>query len=219
MTTDSTKPTFSVKSFEQFQHYKDRNPPWIKLYNSVLDDYDIGRLQDASKAHLFAIWLLASRYDNIIPYDAEWVSRRINATSTVDLDALAEAGFIVVDQGCSNMLADCKQSACLEGEGEGEGDTPVGGFSPEKELFDYGKSLLGKKSGGVITKLKNARGINGAMEILHQAAGKSDPAEWVGAVLANKREQVMYCGRIPMYGPDGELSAEFLREVEREVNV
>ena len=46
---------FRVKNFENFQHYKDRNPPWIKFYNEVLDDYDIGRLPDASKAHLFAI--------------------------------------------------------------------------------------------------------------------------------------------------------------------
>ncbi len=102
---------FSVRNFEKFQHYKDRNPPWIRLYNSLLDDYEFGRLPDASKAHLLAIWLLASRYDNKIPYDSEWVSRRINATEPVDLDALAKGGFIVADQGCSKTLADCKQDA------------------------------------------------------------------------------------------------------------
>lgn len=90
--------TFSVKNFEKFQHYKDRSPPWIKLYNELLDDYEFGRLQDASKMHLISIWLLASRSDNKLPYDSEWVARRINATEPVNLDALAEAGFIVVDQ-------------------------------------------------------------------------------------------------------------------------
>ncbi len=65
-------PTFSVKNFERFQHYKDRSPPWIKLYNELLDDYGFGRLPDASKMHLVAIWLLASRNDNKIPHDAEW---------------------------------------------------------------------------------------------------------------------------------------------------
>lgn len=102
---------FSVRNFEKFQHYKDRNPPWIRLYNPLLDDYEFGRLPDASKAHLLAIWLLASRYDNKIPYDPEWVSRRINATEPVDLDALAKGGFIVADQYCSKTLADCKQDA------------------------------------------------------------------------------------------------------------
>lgn len=103
--------TFSVKNFEKFQHYKDRSPPWIRLYNSLLDDYEFGRLPDASKAHLLAIWLLASRYENKIPYDPEWVSRRINATEPVDLDALAGGGFIVVDQPRTVMLAPREQDA------------------------------------------------------------------------------------------------------------
>jgi len=30
----------AVKNFERFQHYKDRNPPWIKLHAAVLDDYE-----------------------------------------------------------------------------------------------------------------------------------------------------------------------------------
>ncbi len=64
--------TFSVKNFERFQHYKDRSPPWIKLYNELLDDYSFACLDDAAKFHLIAIWLLASRTDNRIPYDATW---------------------------------------------------------------------------------------------------------------------------------------------------
>jgi hypothetical protein len=117
--------TFSVKNFEKFQHYKDRAPPWIKLYNELLDDYEFGRLPDASKMHLIAIWLLASRSGNKIPYDSAWVARRINANTKVDLTLLACSGFIVVDQqlqeagqDASNTLAYCNQDACLEGEGE-----------------------------------------------------------------------------------------------------
>jgi len=113
---------FSVKDFTSFQHYKDRTPPWIKLYNSTLDDYEISNLPDASKAHLFAIWLLASRYDNKIPYDAEWVARRINATAKVDLDILVKSGKIILDQDCSNVLAPCKQNAIPEREAEREAE-------------------------------------------------------------------------------------------------
>jgi hypothetical protein len=91
--------TFSVKNFEKFQHYKDRAPPWIKLYNELLDDYAFGALPDASKFHLVAIWLLASRSENKIPYDAAWVAKRINAGTEVDLDALVSAGFLLLDQG------------------------------------------------------------------------------------------------------------------------
>jgi hypothetical protein len=117
--------TFSVKNFERFQHYKDRSPPWIKLYNELLDDYEFGRLPDASKMHLIAIWLLASRSDNKIPYDAAWVARRINANTKVDLTLLACSGFIVVDQSLPNVeqdaskpLAECLSREREEGEAE-----------------------------------------------------------------------------------------------------
>jgi len=110
--------TFHVKNFDRLQHYKDRSPPWIKLYNGLLDDYEFGRLQDASKAHLLAIGLLASRYSNKIPLDAEWIARRINATSPIDLPALIKSGFIIPDQDCSNLLAECVQNARPERETE-----------------------------------------------------------------------------------------------------
>ena len=111
---------FSVVNFERFQHYKDRNPPWIKLYNELLDDYEFGRLQDASKMHLIAIWLLASRTGNKIPYDAEWIKGRINATDDVDLNGLKCAGFIELDEACSKMLAKRLQDARPETETETE---------------------------------------------------------------------------------------------------
>lgn len=98
--------TFSVKNFEKFQHYKDRSPPWIKLYNELLDDYEFGRLQDASKLHLVLIWLLASRSENKLPYDPAWIGKRINASETVNLDALCAAGFIVTDQPLHNAEQD-----------------------------------------------------------------------------------------------------------------
>ena len=111
---------FAVRNFEKFQHYRDRSPPWIKLYKSVLDDYEFGNLDDASKAHLVAIWLLASRYDNRVPFDAEWIARRINATATIDLQKLVDGNFIVLEQDCSMLLADRKQNAVLETETERE---------------------------------------------------------------------------------------------------
>jgi hypothetical protein len=54
-----------VKNWTEFQHYKDRNPPWIKLHRTLLDDYEFSRLQDASKAHLMLIWLFASQKDGL----------------------------------------------------------------------------------------------------------------------------------------------------------
>ena len=119
-----------VRNFERFQHYRDRSPPWIKLYNELLDDYEFGCLQDASKMHLVLIWLLASRTDNKIPADPKWIARRISATERVDLAPLLRAGFIeqiqelqTAEQVASIALANGKQHAIPEREGETETET------------------------------------------------------------------------------------------------
>lgn len=41
-----------------------------------------------------------------MPYDSEWISKRINATSAVDLDALAHAGFILLEQPLQGVEQD-----------------------------------------------------------------------------------------------------------------
>lgn len=118
------KGVLSVKNFEQYQHYKDRKPPWIKLYNDVLDDYAFEVLPDASKAHLMLIWLLASRTDNRIPNDPEWIARKIGATGPVDIAGLISAGFLAESDGLpgpgDTPLADREQEVCPESEEEAE---------------------------------------------------------------------------------------------------
>lgn len=112
----------SIKNFALYQHYKDRRPPWVKLHASVLDDYAFSCLQDASKAHLMLLWLLASQTDNKIPYDLAWISRKIGAVSPVDLEELISLGFIEVSDDASRLIAPRKQSAMLETEGETEAE-------------------------------------------------------------------------------------------------
>lgn len=84
----------SVKNFEKFQHYHDRNPPWIKLYNSLLDDYLFAKLPDPQKYQLMALWLVASKTDNKIPNDTAWLKIELRATTSVNLDALIVGGWL-----------------------------------------------------------------------------------------------------------------------------
>ena len=85
---------FSVTNYDQQQHYKDRGPTWIKLYNRLLDDYAFANLPDNAKWHLIGIQLLASRHDNRIPADPAWLARQVGATGPIDLTVLTRAGFI-----------------------------------------------------------------------------------------------------------------------------
>ena len=106
---------FSVKNFEQFQHYKDRTPVWIKLYNTLLDDYEFNQLPEVTRWHLIGIWLLASRQNNRVPDDSGWISSKINSNKSdliKSLLILKEAGFIakILKKGrkpASKTLAKC----------------------------------------------------------------------------------------------------------------
>jgi len=146
--------TFSVKNFAKFQHYKDRAPPWIKLYNGLLEDYEFGGLPDASKMHLIAIWLLASRSDNKIPYDSKWISGRINATDAVDLDLLLERGFIVLDQveehNASKSLAKClsrEERQAQEEKRKEDIPSPAKPQARASEDFENLKKVFPRRSG------------------------------------------------------------------------
>lgn len=107
-----------VRNLEKYQHYRDRCPPWVKLYQEILDDYDFGGLADEAKYHAIALILLASRLDNKIPNDPAWIGKKIQATEKVSIVNLIGCGFL--EHVASNLLADCKQSARPEREGEGE---------------------------------------------------------------------------------------------------
>ena len=109
---------FRVTNWDQYQHYKDRDPAWIKLYARLLDDYGFATLPDNSKWHLVGIFLLASKQGNRIPGDPRWVRKKIAARTRVDLEALLAAGFI--EEDASTAPADCAPPAIPEKESESE---------------------------------------------------------------------------------------------------
>lgn len=107
------KKTFSVKNWNEFQHYKDRNPPWIKLHNHLLDDYEFENLGDAAKGHLLCIWMLASRTKNQMAFDEKWITKKIGASTKVNLQALVNAEFLVVEHDASTSLHNETQLATV----------------------------------------------------------------------------------------------------------
>ena len=119
----STNEFLRVKNFEKYQHYSRRKPPWIKVYFRLLSDSDFSQMSDASKLHTIAIMLLASQYDNKIPFDKPWISRVILANSRINWPELFNSGFVICYQDASNVLADCQQHACIETEVQKYRDT------------------------------------------------------------------------------------------------
>lgn len=119
-----------VKNWEEFQHYRDRNPPWIKLHRDLLRDYEFQCLQDASKLHLMLIWLLASQMDNKIPADEDFIKNQIGVKGKLYLKELINKGYLIDDSGA---LAERKQAAMPETETEAYSKE----VEREKEVGDF----------------------------------------------------------------------------------
>jgi hypothetical protein len=103
---------FKVRNFEQFQHYKHRNPPWIRLYYQLLHDRRFFRLDDASKWLAIGCFLLASQTDNNIPFDQDWIIKELSLSEPPKWQDLIESEFIQpIDCDASALLASCKQDA------------------------------------------------------------------------------------------------------------
>ena len=110
------------RSWRDFQHYKDRNPPWIRLHRSLLDNKDFQRLPVASRALAPMLWLLASEsVDGVINADPDDLAFRLRATEkemSVALRPLLEKRFFEVVQPASTTLAPCLRVAVPETETE-----------------------------------------------------------------------------------------------------
>jgi hypothetical protein len=122
------------KNWDNFQHYKHRSPPWIKLHRNLLDDMHYQRLPIASKALAPMLWLLASESNTgVIEKTTEEIAFRLRMPEKDVINAikpLIDNGFF---SDADNMLADRLQDATTEKrqsrvreEKEKETDTPVG---------------------------------------------------------------------------------------------
>lgn len=119
---------YAVKSWNEFQHYSKRNPPWVKLHRKFLDDFDFHSLPVASRALAPLLWLLASEHKNpksgFIEGPETKIAFRLHMTLPEFTDAinpLIEKGFILSGNDASAMLANCNQDATPETETEDRG--------------------------------------------------------------------------------------------------
>lgn len=123
--------TISVCNWDDFQHYRDRDPPWIKLYRDILtaETWLLGT--DHTRLIQVAITLLAARYKNAIPNRPDLIRKAAHLDVsekdiTKALKHLSDFGFIKIndlltsEQDASTLLAKCSSEAEAEGETEAE---------------------------------------------------------------------------------------------------
>jgi hypothetical protein len=108
------------KNWTDFQHYKDRSPPWIKLHKGLLDNFEYQCLPVASRALAPMLWLIASDHDRgEIDAAPKKLAFRLRMTEREVADALKpliDNGFFVVVQAASDTLSEAERLARLERE-------------------------------------------------------------------------------------------------------
>lgn len=130
-----------VKNWTAYQHYNDRQPPWIKAHSKVLDDLEWRSLTDAQKGQLFSIWVLAARIhkdpktDALVPADPRYLAALTGCQVTEkSLQTIVDKGFLIpCKRDASGVLSDCypsrdahahsaSASVSVSEQGESEGD-------------------------------------------------------------------------------------------------
>lgn len=105
---------FSVKNLDRFQHYKDRNPTWIKLYTALLSDMKFNSLTEVQQLHLIKIWILSSQNGSRLVFDSQSIRKRLGLDSRLSLKVFVEAEFIEIiedsEENASKMVRPYKSN-------------------------------------------------------------------------------------------------------------
>jgi hypothetical protein len=110
-----------IKNWHKFQHFKDRKPPWVKLYRDLLDDIEWHELEPKSAKVLVMLWLIASEEDGNIP-EVKRLAFRLRM-SEKDTEVCLSKLSHWVEQDDINTISDGHQSDPLETEVETETET------------------------------------------------------------------------------------------------
>lgn len=98
-----------IKNWKKFQHYNDRNPPWIKLHFEILSSTDWVTLNDASRVLAVASMLIASRNDGKVPADPHYIKRVAYLNTLPNFKPLINCGFFENPQAdASTLQADAR---------------------------------------------------------------------------------------------------------------
>jgi hypothetical protein len=171
--------TITIKGWRKFQHYKHRDPPWIRLYRSLLNDRQWHNLSGDDAKSLIMIWLIVSETEGELPKNADLAFRL--RLPEKQIPKLLERLSHWLEHDASTALADCYQDATPETETETETETEI-----SDEDFDRFKAAYPRRNG--------AMGWQEARKRLNKALRSTPFAAILGAAEKYRAE-----GRDPQF--------------------
>jgi len=175
--------TIKVKDWNKFQHFKDRKPPWIKLYRDLLDDLEWHELDPLAAKSLVAIWLIASENDGELP-EMKKLAFRLRVTEKQAISIVSQLDHWLI-QDDINVISDRYQDDSLEIEKETEKETDIKKLISSKKPRLTGSAEFDKF--WMIYPRKVNKGL--AMKAWEKAAIKAAPALIIAAVEAWKNSK------------------------------
>jgi len=107
-----------IKNWTKFQHFKDRRPPWVKLYRDILDDLEWHELDPLAAKVLVMLWLIASEDDGRIP-DTKTLAFRLRLTEVKTKEIVSKLSHWL-EQDDINVISSGYQLDSTETERETE---------------------------------------------------------------------------------------------------
>jgi hypothetical protein len=220
-----------IKNWSQFQHFKDRRPPWIKLYREILDDIEWHELDARSAKVLVMIWLIASESDGCLP-DTKKLAFRLRM-SEKDTEASLIKLSHWLEQDDISVISEGYQDDALETETETETEKetktelsvePQSVSLPVVEVPVLGNKVFGVNQGMVSEWSKAYPAVDVVAELQKMRVWSlSNPsmqktsngiARFVNAWLSKAQDQA---GKVPSgsFKNAGDRNAEVIRGLTR----
>jgi hypothetical protein len=206
---------WQIEKWRTYQHYTDRQPPWVKFHVKFLDDGDLAGQRRDTRLVAALLLLVAARTENQIPDNPRIVAGWMNLpTRTVaqSMKELEKIGYIsfrneteaearMAQQGqnrlfdASNVYADDASARArprTRGETETEEqDLPSSGFS----------SKPARDPAPPPTALPiNTNGLTTLEKLIHEAGGDPSSAGVIRAAAEGKPEAVIATARESLTG-------------------
>jgi hypothetical protein len=139
------------KNWKSFQHYKDRDPPWIKLHRGLLNNYEFFSLPVASRALAPLLWLIASENeDGKIVTSLDALAFRLHMTRGDLADALSplvQSGFFETSESMAQDASKTQATCPPETEAQVKTEKKSRAASPSNEDFEEFKKVYPKRAG------------------------------------------------------------------------
>ena len=115
---------YKIKNWNKFQHFKDRNPPWIKLHKDVINNREIMMLSPEAFRFLVCLWIIAADDEAIqgnLPSSQD-IAFRLRITETKCCDLLRQVDIMLISE---RYQVDAPEERREETKTETETDTPA----------------------------------------------------------------------------------------------